>query len=109
MNLTLRVVTAVLLVATLASCVQMPSEKQSSVDLRPQLSFTVSNPALNPQFLEIQVDGLSVGAVGSYLAGQQAVRVLPGTHVVRVVRDGQAILEERIYVGDGMTKIIVVN
>ena len=109
MKFVIRTSFVVMFAATLSSCVQMPTEKQSNVDLRPQLSFSVENPALNPQFLEVFVDDLQVGVVGSYMVGQQAVRILPGTHVIRVVREGRAILEERIYVGDGMTRIIVVN
>ena len=103
------VLAAVMLLGALTACVQMPTEKQSSVDLRPQLSFSLGNPALNPALLEIFVDGLPVGVVGNYLAGQQAVRVLSGTHVIRVVQGGSLVLEERVYVGDGMTKTIVVN
>lgn len=35
-------------------------------------------------------------------------RVAPGTHTVRVVRDDQAVVERRIYVGDGETRIMTV-
>jgi hypothetical protein len=93
----------------LIACVQMPTEKQSSVDLRPQISFTVSNPALDPAGLEVRIDGLPVGMVSSYLAGQQAVRVRSGTHVVTVSRDGNVVLEERIYLGDTANKTLVIN
>jgi len=99
----------VLCAGLLASCVQMPTEKQSSVDLRPQLSFSVASPGLDPMGMEIFIDGLLVGRVGTFLAGQQAVRVLSGTHVVQIVQGGVVLKEERIYIGDGMTKTLVIN
>lgn len=109
MNRTGNLVAVALCAGLLASCVQMPTEKQSSVDLRPQLSFSVASPALDPMGLEVFVDGLLVGRVGTYLAGQQAVRVLSGTHVVQIVQGGVVLKEERVYVGDGTTKTLVIN
>jgi hypothetical protein len=95
--------------AILAACVQMPTEKQQSVDLRPQLSFAVSLGGPAADNLEVYVDGLPMGRVSNFLVGQQALRVLPGTHVVRIMSGQSVIKEERIYVGDAMTKVITVN
>jgi hypothetical protein len=97
------------LTAFLAACVQMPTEKQQSVDLRPQLSFALNAGSPASGNLEVYVDGLPMGPVSNFLVGQQALRVLSGTHVVRIMSGQTLIKEERIYVGDGMTKVIVVN
>lgn len=91
-----------------SSCIQMPTEKQQSVDLRPQLSFAV-NPGSPQGNFEVYVDGLAMGPVSNFLVGQQALRVLPGTHVIRIMSGQTVIKEERIYVGDAMTKVITVN
>ena len=91
----------------LGACVQFPTEKQQSVDLRPQISFVVSSPAQGE--LEVFVDGLAMGRVSDFLAGQQALRVLTGSHVIRLMSGSHLVKEERIYIGDGMTKIIAVN
>lgn len=93
----------------LSACVQLPTEKQQSVDLRPQISFTLSTSSPAQGDLEVFIDGLPMGRVSNFLSGQQALRVLPGSHVVRIVSGGTLIKEERIYVGDGMTKVIAVN
>jgi hypothetical protein len=102
-------VALLLIASTLASCVQMPTEKHQAVDLRPQLAFLVDNPGMDPMALDVIIDGAPVGLVATYLAGQQAVRVLPGTHVIRIVRGSTVILEEQMYLGDGITKTIRVN
>jgi len=103
------IVIAMLSLATAACTIQMPTEKQTNVDLRPQIAFRVTNPALEAYQLQIFVDDLPMGVVSTYLADEQTLRVLPGTHVVRIVRGGQVLLDERLYIGDGMTKILVVN
>ena len=36
-------------------------------------------------------------------------RVAPGTHTVRVVRDDQVVVERKVYVGDGETRIMAVR
>lgn len=106
----LRVLLAVILLSlSVIGCVQMPTEKQTAVDLRPRLTFAVNNPALDPARLQISVDGLAMGLVASYLAGQQELAVLPGTHLITVTQGNAVVLQERIYVGDGMTKTLQLN
>lgn len=102
------IVLGLLSVATVA-CIQLPTEKQTSVDLRPQIAFRLTNPSLDGQQLQVFVDGLPMGVVANYLADQQALRVLSGTHELKIMQAGRVVLQERLYVGDGMTKIIVVN
>lgn len=97
---------AALVLAGLAGCVQMPTERQGVADLRPQISFVAE--AHHGDAL-VFVDGAAVGKVGDYLDGRAALRVVPGTHEVRVVHGGQVLLQERFYVGDGVSKSFVIR
>ncbi len=91
----------------LTGCTQMPTEKYGVSDLRPQISFRVAGEDL--RLARVLVDGLDVGVVEDYLEGLAALRVLPGTHVVHIEWRGQRLLEERIYVGDGVQRTILVK
>ena len=104
-----RPVIAALVVLLLSACVQFPTEKNESVDLRPQLSFAMGGSATSPAELDVLVDGLPVGRVTTFLSGEQAIRVLPGTHVITIKRGTQVVQEERLFFGDGMTKTLVVQ
>ncbi len=100
---------SVIATAMLAGCVQFPTEKQGVVDLRPQLSFRLTDHSTTAQDARILVDGLDVGRVGDYLDGGGALRVLSGNHVVRVYRDGQILLDEKVYLGDGVNRAFILN
>ena len=99
---------AVALVGTgLSGCTQMPTERHGVVDLRPQLSFRYDNDSL--ESARIIVDGLDMGAAGDYRDGKSSLRLLSGTHIVRVVLNGRTIVEEKIYAGDGVNRSILVK
>lgn len=90
--------------AALAGCVNFPTEKASVVDNRPQLSFRTQQDG---DAMQVFVDGIANGAVSQYREGRAALRVLPGTHVIEVRRGGGVVHTERVYVGDGVTKTII--
>lgn len=94
------------LIVGLAGCVQMPTEKQGVSDIRPQISFVAQEPLLAAV---VYVDGLEVGRVGDFLDGQAALRILPGTHTLKVVADGRVVMDERFYVGDGVSRAFIVQ
>lgn len=98
-----------ILSVTTAACIQLPTATQTSVDLRPQLAFRLSNPSLDGNQLLVFVDGLNMGVVANYLVDRQALRVLSGTHELKIMQADRVVLQERLYIGDGMMKIIVVN
>ncbi len=50
------------------------------------------------------VDGLDMGRLGDFVTGKGALRLLPGTHAIRVVDRGQTALDQRVYLGDGVTR-----
>jgi len=93
--------------AALSGCVQMPTEKQSVVDQRPQVSFQIASEAQGAA--RVLVDGLDMGAAGGFAAGTSALRVLPGTHVVEVRLGSQVLLSERVYLADGVARSFRLN
>ena len=88
--------------ALVTGCTQMPTEKQGVADLRPQISFIWTDPAMAAA--RVMVDGLPMGEVGQYPAGRAALRVLAGPHDLQVVLQGRTVLAKRIYLGDGVNK-----
>ncbi len=88
-------------------CTQMPTEKQSISDMRPQISFKAENE--RAQSSRVLVDGLDMGMVSDFIDGQAAVRVLPGMHIVSVISGGSILLEERVYLGDGVSRSFIVK
>ena len=96
------------LLGFLAACIQMPSEKQEVADLRPQFSFAFADPDDDPAQYRVFIDGLDVGMASNYVAGKNALKVLSGTHVVKVQSKGRTVVEERVYLGDGAIRTILV-
>lgn len=88
-------------------CTQMPTEKQSISDMRPQISFKVEGG--RAQNSRVLVDGLDIGMVSDFIDGKAAVRVLPGTHMVSVTSGGSVLLEEKVYLGDGVSRSFIVK
>ena len=91
---------------TLGGCIQTPTEMQSTVDNRPQLTFSTAGDAHQYQ---VYLDDLAVGSAGDFPAGKTALRVTSGTHVLRVEKSGRTVMDEKIYVGDGTTKNIILS
>lgn len=96
-----------LALVSLTACTQMPTEKQSISDMRPQLSFKFSDERMATA--RVLVDGLDMGIVGDFKDGTASLRILSGMHVVRVELSGQLLIEERIYAGDGVNRTILVK
>ena len=90
------------------ACVQMPTEKQEVSDLRPQFSFKLADASDDAGRYRVYIDGLDMGSVASYVAGRNGLRVLSGVHLVRVEGGGRVVLQERVYLGDGATRTILI-
>lgn len=88
-------------------CVNTPTEKQSISDLRPQISFKVADDRMLSA--HIQLDGLDAGMVADYVDGASAMRIRPGTHLLRIVSGSEVVLEERFYLGDGVNRAFIVR
>lgn len=95
---------ALLCTALTCGCVQYPTEKQSVVDLRPQLSFKVDANDWGLAQARVVIDGLDAGKVGDFVSGKATLRVLSGSHVVQVIRDGTMVLDEKVYLGEGVSR-----
>jgi hypothetical protein len=102
-------IVAVTLAAAASGCVQMPTEKQSVVDQRPQITFRVSGDPQRVAGARVLVDELDMGRVQDFMDGQASLRVLPGTHVVKVLSGDTVLLLEQAYLGDGVMRPFNIN
>jgi hypothetical protein len=97
------------LFAGVAGCVQMPTEKQSVVDQRPQITFRISGDQQRIADARVLVDDLDMGKVQDFLDGQATLRVLPGMHQIKVQTGSTTFFMERAYLGDGVVRPFNVN
>ena len=96
--------------SVVVGCVQFPTESRQVVDQRPQLSFAVDEANTEATSARVFVDGLDVGTVGNFVQGRASLRVLPGTHIVRVQSaSGLVLLDQRIYIADGVSQALIVK
>ena len=93
-----------LALTALVGCVQYPTERQSVVDLRPQISFRFDPADARMNEARVLVNGLDSGRLGDFTDGKGALRVLSGTQAVRVVSGDEVLLDERAYLGDGVAR-----
>ena len=93
--------------ALCVGCSQIPTEKQSAVDMRPQISFKIVNEST--MGARVFVDNLDMGPIQDYQENQAALKVLPGKHIVSIVLHDRVVYEESIYVGHGMYRAIIVQ
>lgn len=93
----------------LVGCVQYPTERQSVVDLRPKISFRFDPADTRMTQARVLVNGLDSGRMADFLDGTGSLRVLSGTHTVQVLSGSEVLLNERAYVGDGVTRPFTVK
>lgn len=89
------------LMMALAGCTSFPTETASAVDNRPTISFQCPHTEA-----AVYVDGHHVGSVSDFKAGSAGLRVLPGTHVIQIHLPNQRIFAQKIYVGNGVHKVL---
>lgn len=94
---------------SLIGCVQYPTERQSIVDLRPQISFRFDPADTRMAKARVLVNGLDSGRMMDFLDGAGSLRVLSGTHIVQVISGSEVLLNERAYVGDGVARPFTVK
>lgn len=92
-----------------SGCVQYPVEKQSVVDQRPQITFRLDPLDARMAEARIFVDGLDSGRLVDFVDGKGALRVLSGSHTVRVISGTVILLDERAYIGDGVVRPFIVK
>lgn len=103
----LRIFALVIGTYSLVACTQLPTEKQNVSDIRPQISFKAEGDSAFTA--RVIVDGLDMGAVSEYIDGGAALRVLPGTHKLTVIAGPRVLLDEKIYLGDGVSRSFIVK
>lgn len=91
----------------LAACVKQPTLSENVVDDRPAITFKSQSGALRPGD-EVYVDNLPVGDAWRYQSSKAALRILSGSHLIEVKRNGEIVFEQTIYVGDGAVKQILI-
>lgn len=104
-----KVVQLIAVSAITMGCVQMPTEKQSVSDLRPQISFKANLSDQRMTSARVLIDNVDVGAVQEYLEGINTLKLQSGTHQLRIVQGNQILHDERFYAGDGVNKSFVVK
>lgn len=88
-------------------CTQMPTEKQGVSDIRPQISFKAADKQAHAA--RVLIDGLDMGAIGTYLEGVAALRIVSGTHQLRVIHGTQILLDDKFYAGDGVHRTFIIQ
>ena len=91
----------------LSACVQTPTQNTQVVDDRPGLAFELASSAA--EAYELKVDGVSYGHVGQYLAGDNRLRIIDGSHVVELENNGELVFTQEVYLGAGSNRILKVG
>lgn len=102
----MRVFFLILATVWLTAC-QLPSERVVVGDNSAGLSFRVLNES--DAVYEVYVDGLLMGNARDFAEGVAILKVLPGSHVVRVLSKGKVVSEEQFYVASGANKVLTVK
>jgi hypothetical protein len=101
---------AMLLGCVLAGgCVQMPTERQGTADMRPQVALRFDPQDAAAASARVQLDGNDIGSAQDYAEGTRALRISPGSHDLRVVNGTRLFLDERFYLGDGVNRTFLLR
>lgn len=103
----MKVLTMVLSVLFLIGCVQGPTRNTQTVDDRPGIAFNIDTAAAEQY--ELKVDGVSYGRVGQYLAGENVLKLVDGSHSIELVSDGTVVYQDKVYLGAGVNRVIKVG
>ena len=90
-----------------SGCTQLPTEKQKISDMRPQVSFKADNSYASDA--RVIIDGLDMGIVSEFIEDKASIRILSGTHTIKVTSGSDVLLEEKIYLGDGVNRSFIVK
>ena len=102
----MRILSVFVLVFWLGAC-QMPSEEAVISDSSAGISFRIVPDT--QQVYEVYVDGLLMGNARDYREGKAILKILPGSHVIKVVSNGAVVMEQKLYVASGANKVLVVK
>ena len=100
---------ALAVLLSLSACVKQPTITATEADDRPILVFRLANNATKADGYQVLVDDLPMGSVADFQSGDAGLKVLPGSHLVKILKQGELIHSEKIYVSDGTTKEILIH
>lgn len=98
----------IIMSATTGCIPTTPTETSSITDDRPVIMFNFENKEPKTP-VKVYIDGLYMGDALKYKAGEKGLRIIAGTHIVKVESENTVILEEKLYIGRGSTKTINLN
>jgi hypothetical protein len=100
---------ATMALSSLIGCAHYPTDRQNVVDLRPQISFRFDPSDSRMAQARVLVNGVDSGRLEDFQNGTGSLRVLSGTHTVHVLSGSDLLLNERAYIGDGVSRSFTVK
>ncbi len=104
----IKIILAIAAITIMAGCVQLPTTESTTVDNRPQLTFKANTDSPLDDY-RVFIDGLDNGSIAPFSDGTKSLRLLPGTHLVEIYKGDKLISSQKIYLGDGVTKEVIVE
>ncbi|CAI8151938.1 hypothetical protein [Pseudidiomarina mangrovi] len=90
----------------LSGCVQKPTALTGIADTSPTINFQVSDTVGD---LELIIDGISYGALKQYLAPEQALKLIPGKHVIQINHAQGTAFTQEVYLSESTHRTIETN
>ena len=109
MNKPLAIIFFTLLIGLMYGCVPTtPTQTSSITDDRPVLMFNFEDQKPTGP-VKVYIDGLYMGDALDFQQGELGLKIIAGTHIVKIEHQGNTLLEKKVYVGRGSTKTINLN
>lgn len=99
---------AIVLAIGLVGCTQTPTQRTGVVDDRPRLAFEEQLPG-DAKDYDVLIDGISYGPMSQYLANENALRVIPGSHQIEIKDGSKTVFTTKVFLGASSTRIITVT
>lgn len=91
---------------TVVGCVQQPTAMTSVVDTSPTVNFSSNGDGSG---LELIVDGISYGSLSQYLAPEQALKLVPGKHLIEIRSAQGTAFSQQVYLSESTHRTIETN
>jgi hypothetical protein len=85
-----------------------PTQTSTTTDDRPTLMFNFEGIIpVGP--VNIYIDDIYMGDALKFKQGELGLKIIAGSHFIRIEHQNTIVLEEKVYVGRGSTKVININ
>lgn len=101
-----KILIALVLLITANGCVQQPTAITQIADTSPTINFSATTYEAG---LELFVDGISYGLLSQYLAPKQALKLVPGKHVIEIKTAQVIVFSTHIYLSESTHRTIETN